>query len=57
MSLDEIVITRAIASRFFEKFSEYAVVDTAIVGAGPSGLVAAYFLAKAGKKKWQAGRQ
>ncbi|MCK9275813.1 MAG: sulfide-dependent adenosine diphosphate thiazole synthase [Syntrophales bacterium] len=50
MSLDEIVITRAIASRFFEKFSEYAVVDTAIVGAGPSGLVAAYFLAKAGKK-------
>jgi thiamine thiazole synthase len=29
---------------------EYTEVDTAIVGAGPSGLVAAYFLAKAGKK-------
>jgi len=50
MSLNEVVITRAIINRFLEKFSDYATVDTAIVGAGPSGLVAAYFLAKAGKK-------
>ena len=50
MSLNEVVITRAIINRFLEKFSDYATVDTAIVGAGPAGLVAAYFLAKAGKK-------
>ncbi|RZB34462.1 MAG: sulfide-dependent adenosine diphosphate thiazole synthase [Desulfobacteraceae bacterium Eth-SRB1] len=50
MELNEITITRAIVERFSQKFLEYTEVDTAIVGAGPSGLVAAYFLAKAGKK-------
>lgn len=50
MALSEIIITRAIVERFSQKFLEYTEVDTAIVGAGPSGLVAAYFLAKAGKK-------
>ncbi|OPL16404.1 MAG: ribulose-1,5-biphosphate synthetase [delta proteobacterium MLS_D] len=50
MSLNEVVITRAIIDRFMKKFSDYAEVDTAIVGGGPAGLVAAYFLAKAGKK-------
>ena len=50
MALNEVVITRAIIERFSEKFLEYTDVDTAIVGAGPAGLVAAYFLAKAGKK-------
>ena len=50
MSLNEVVITKAIVERFSQKFLEYTEVDTAIVGAGPSGLVAAYFLAKAGKK-------
>ena len=50
MSLNEVVITRAIVERFSQKFLEYTEMDTAIVGAGPSGLVAAYFLAKAGKK-------
>ncbi|MBW2630872.1 MAG: thiazole biosynthesis protein [Deltaproteobacteria bacterium] len=50
MSLNEVVITKAIIERFSQKFLEYTEVDTAIVGAGPSGLVAAYFLAKAGRK-------
>ena len=50
MSLNEVVITRAIVERFSQKFLEYTEMDTAIVGAGPSGLVAAYFLAKAGRK-------
>jgi len=50
MSLNEAVITRAIVERFSQKFLEYTEMDTAIVGAGPSGLVAAYFLAKAGRK-------
>jgi len=50
MSLSEVVITKAIVERFSQKFLEYTEIDTAIVGAGPSGLVAAYFLAKAGRK-------
>jgi thiamine thiazole synthase len=50
MELSEITITKAIIERFSQKFLEYTSIDTAIVGAGPSGLVAAYFLAKAGKK-------
>ncbi len=48
--LDEIIISRAIVERFARKFSEGLELDVAIVGAGPSGLVAAYFLAKARKK-------
>lgn len=43
-------ITGAIVRRFFEKFNEHLAVDAAIVGAGPSGLVAAHDLAKAGFK-------
>lgn len=43
-------ISGAITDSFFKKFREYLTVDVAIVGAGPSGLVAAYDLAKAGKK-------
>ncbi|MBW1673686.1 MAG: thiazole biosynthesis protein [Deltaproteobacteria bacterium] len=50
MTVNEIVITKAIIDRFSQKFMEYTEVDTAIVGAGPSGLIAAYFLAKAGQK-------
>lgn len=50
MQLNEVTITRAIIDRFSQKFIEYTEVDTAIVGGGPSGLVAGYFLAKAGKK-------
>jgi thiazole biosynthesis enzyme len=50
MALNEVVITKAIIDRFSQKFMEYTEVDTAIVGAGPAGLIAGYFLAKAGQK-------
>lgn len=50
MELSEITITRAIIDRFSRKFLDSVEVDTAVVGAGPAGLVASYFLAKAGSK-------
>jgi thiazole biosynthesis enzyme len=50
MELSELTITRAIVDRFFHKFLEHTAVDVAIVGAGPSGLVAACYLARAGRK-------
>jgi len=50
MQLNEITITRAIIERYFNKLLDYTDVDTAIVGAGPAGLVAAYYLAKNGNK-------
>ncbi|PKN03984.1 MAG: ribose 1,5-bisphosphate isomerase [Deltaproteobacteria bacterium HGW-Deltaproteobacteria-9] len=50
MVLDEIVISKAIIERFLEKLLQATDVDVAIVGGGPSGLVAAYYLASAGKK-------
>jgi len=48
--LDEIIITRAIMDRYVEKLKAALDTDAAIVGGGPSGLVAAYYLARAGKK-------
>lgn len=50
MKLDEQVITRAIIERFTEKWIDHLDLDVAIVGGGPSGLVAAYYLAKNAKK-------
>ena len=50
MALDEIIITRAIIDRYYEKLMANLETEAAIVGGGPSGLVAGYFLAKAGKK-------
>ncbi len=50
MAVNEVIITQAIINRFAEKLGTYTEMDAAIVGAGPSGLIAAYFLAKAGLK-------
>jgi len=50
MKLDDIQISRAIISNFQQKLLDNLTTDVAIVGAGPSSLVAAYYLAKAGKK-------
>jgi thiazole biosynthesis enzyme len=50
MELDEVAISRAIIEDFSRTLSEYAEVDVGIVGGGPSGLVCAAYLAKAGAK-------
>ena len=49
-SVMEEVVSGAIVRSFFRKFEDCLAVDVAIVGAGPSGLVAAHDLAKAGFK-------
>ncbi|HQP29800.1 MAG TPA: sulfide-dependent adenosine diphosphate thiazole synthase [Deltaproteobacteria bacterium] len=48
--LNEVTITKAIVSTYLAKFEQALELDVAIVGAGPAGLVAGYYLAKAGKK-------
>lgn len=50
MEIDEIIISKAIISRFMTELQEYLDIDVAIAGAGPAGMVAAYYLAKKGKK-------
>ncbi|MEG1642418.1 MAG: sulfide-dependent adenosine diphosphate thiazole synthase [Synergistaceae bacterium] len=50
MVLDERVISRAIITRYTERLLDHLESDVAIVGGGPSGLLAGYYLAKAGKK-------
>ena len=46
----EETISGAIVRRYFEKLQNNLSVDVAIVGAGPSGLVAARDLALAGRR-------
>ena len=48
--MDEVTISRAITETFLKEFLEAMDVDVAIAGAGPSGLIAAYYLAKGGAK-------
>jgi len=48
--LDEITISKAITESFMKDFVEAMEVDVAIGGAGPAGMMAAYYLAKEGLK-------
>jgi len=48
--MDEVTISRAITESFMKEFMDSMEVDVAVVGAGPSGLLAAYCLGKAGLK-------
>ena len=50
MGLEETVVTEAIMSEYFQKFRSCLELDVAVVGAGPSGLTAAWKLASAGWK-------
>ncbi|MEA1992979.1 MAG: sulfide-dependent adenosine diphosphate thiazole synthase [Euryarchaeota archaeon] len=50
MMLEETTITRAIIQEYTDELLDYLETDVAIVGAGPSGLAASYYLSKAGIK-------
>ena len=50
MPIDEIMVTRKIIDRFYKEFSENIDVDVVIVGAGPSALAAARYLAEGGMR-------
>ncbi len=50
MQLDDVTISRAITESFTREFQEAMDVEVAIGGAGPSGMTAAYYLAKEGLK-------
>jgi len=48
--MDEVIISRAIVETYLKELVKATEVDVAIAGAGPSGLVTAYYLAKEGIK-------
>ena len=50
MQLDDITISRAITETFMEEFGQALDIEVAIGGAGPSGMTAGYYLARAGIK-------
>ena len=53
----ETKVSKGIISTYFEKLDRNLDLDVAIVGGGPSGIVAAYYLAKAGLKVAQFDRK
>ena len=53
----ETQVSRGIIKTYFEKLENHLELDVAIVGGGPSGIVAAYYLAKAGLKVAQFDRK
>jgi len=50
MKLDDLTISRSIIESYMEKLLGSLTVDVALVGAGPSNLIAGYYLAKADLK-------
>jgi len=48
--MDEVIISRAIVESYMKDFMESMEADVAVAGAGPAGLVTAYYLAKKGIK-------
>jgi len=48
--LEEKIISEAIIARYFSDLKTYLSLDVAIVGGGPSGMTAGYYLAKTGLK-------
>src|SRR5574344_1238926 len=53
----ETQVSRGIIDTYFEKLRQNLELDVAIVGGGPSGIVAAYYLAKAGLRVAQFDRK
>jgi len=48
--MDEVIISKAITETYVKDLLESMEVEVAIVGAGPSGMTAGYYLAKNGVK-------
>ncbi|HQM51622.1 MAG TPA: NAD(P)-binding protein, partial [bacterium] len=48
--LDDVAISRIIVEEYTKEFLAHLDCDAAVVGAGPSGLVAAQYLARGGMK-------
>jgi len=48
--MDEVIISRAIVESYMKDFMGATEVDVAVAGAGPAGLVTAYYLGERGNK-------